>query len=349
MLLCTCTDSKVSPLSEKGKKKPASSSIMDRISEGSESQSDRSRQDAKKGRSSDKSGLPHSISDDLRVSEAIEEAVDSASGASDPSAILNIKTGDPAKADTENKTASMVDENISYSQDFSETVSQSLAKSHSRIPVSIRSDASHASGRSAAKSEVSEVIESAVSTAKSDSSAAPKFDLKATPAGGKEGSVSAASASSSRPQTGIQESDSESESRINRTLSRPSSERSTGSTTYSDLHDFDEEEEDIISSESDRTPVKVSVSQKERSPVAQSVRTEEDISEHVSVSLPSISEKKSVSQAAALGHQDSIDAVLGDLLGEEDATPTQTPRAETPPLGQVRTRAALLCCKHRGL
>ena len=339
----------MSPLSEKGKKKPASSSIMDRISEGSESQSDRSRQDAKKGRSSDKSGLPHSISDDLSVSEAIEEAVDSASGASDPSAILNIKTGDPAKADTENKTASMVDENISYSQDFSETVSQSLAKSHSRIPVSIRSDASHASGRSAAKSEVSEVIESAVSTAKSDSSAAPKFDLKATPAGGKEGSVSAASASSSRPQTGIQESDSESESRINRTLSRPSSERSTGSTTYSDLHDFDEEEEDIISSESDRTPIKVSVSQKERSPVAQSVRTEEDISEHVSVSLPSISEKKSVSQAAALGHQDSIDAVLGDLLGEEDATPTQTPRAETPPLGQVRTRATLLCCKHRGL
>ena len=337
------------PLSEKGKKKPASSSIMDRISEGSESQSDRSRQDAKKGRSSDKSGLPRSISDDLSVSEAIEEAVDSASGASDPSAILNIKTSDPAKADTENKTASMVDENISYSQDFSETVSQSLAKSHSRIPVSIRSDASHASGRSAAKSEVSEVIESAVSTAKSDSSAAPKFDLKATPAGGKEGSVSAASASSSRPQTGIQESDSESESRINRTLSRPSSERSTGSTTYSDLHDFDEEEEDIISSESDRTPVKVSVSQKERSPVAQSVRTEEDISEHVSVSLPSISEKKSVSQAAALGQQDSIDAVLGDLLGEEDATPTQTPRAETPPLGQVRTRAALLCCKHRGL
>ena len=145
-----------------------------------------------------------------------------------------------------------------------------------------------------------------------------------------------AAAAAPRPQTGIQESDSESESRINRTLSRPSSERSTGSTTYSDLHDFDEEEEeDIISSESDRTPVKVSASQKEKSSVAHSVRTEEDISEHVSVSLPSISEKKSVSQATALGHQNSIDAVLGDLLGEEDATPTQTPRAETPPLDQV--------------
>ncbi|XP_076454897.1 centrosome-associated protein 350-like isoform X2 [Babylonia areolata] len=338
-------DSRVlSPL-DKGGKKSTPSSLMERISEGSEA-SEPSGQGARKG--GDRTTV--SVSQASSLSEAIEEAADSGSAASDssPSAILNIQTSRPAKADSENsgareeenKKGASVAEDVSYSQDFSEAVSQSLAHSHSRL------QASEASGRAAAKSEVSEVIESAVSvsTAKSDSSGAPRFDLKGpSPAEkDKEGSVS----TSSRPATGIQESDSESESRLNshRTPSRPSSERSTGSTTYSDFHDLDQEEEDVISSESDRTPVKVSAPPRDRSQDhsqdrsqdrSHGVRTEEDISEHISVSLPSISEKKSsVSQATALGHQNSIDAVLGDLLGDDDATPTHTPRALSPALHQ---------------
>ncbi|KAL8608223.1 hypothetical protein ACOMHN_016678 [Nucella lapillus] len=331
-------NSKASPSPEKGRKK-SSSSIMDRISEGSESASDRSRPDVVKKSRGDKTRASGSLSEASTLSEAIEEAVDdsaSAASQSSPSAILNIQTSLLARADSQNETVaedsgkkggSVAEDNPSYSQDFSEAVSQSLAKSHSRVQTS------EASARGTVKSEVSEAIESAVSTAKSDSSSAPRFDLKGPEATEKDKEASA----SSRPATGIQESDSESESRLNsHRTSRPSSERSTASTTYSDFHDFDqEEEEDIISSESDRTPVKVSASQKDKLS-AHGAKAEEDISEHMSVvSLPSISEKKSsVSQATGIGHQNSIDAVLGDLLGDEDATPTQTPRVHTPPLDQ---------------
>ena len=70
------------------------------------------------------------------------------------------------------------------------------------------------------------------------------------------------------------------------------------------------------------------------------MRTDDDISEHISVSLPSISERRSGSQGPpGLQQQNSIDAALGDLLGEEegegDATPTDTPRAQSPPSHKV--------------
>nr|KAG5710507.1 hypothetical protein BaRGS_013153 [Batillaria attramentaria] len=342
-------DAKVSPLSDKGKKKSSTSSLMDRISEGSES--DRSRLDAKKSR--EKAGSRSTS--DQSVSEAIEEAVDEASVASSTSksAVLQIKTSLPSPADAENH--SLADENASYSLDFTDAVSQSLGQSRSKIPVSIRSDGSRAKDESVvsarggkSEAEVSEYIESAaLSTAKSEGSSGPKFDLKSPQGSTKEAPASAASSSQkSGPKTGIQESDSENESRHNshRSLSRPSSERSTGSTTYSDIHDLDEEE-DIISSESDRTPVKAtSVSQKEKS-AAPNTRTDDDISEHISASLPSISEKRSVSGALVFGQQDSLDAALGDLLGppeEEDATPTDTPRAESPHLGQDDNNALLM-------
>lgn len=306
---------------------------MDRISEGSESLSDHSGQDSKKGRDV-------SLGEEPSVPEVIEEALeeisysDTISLDKTNSGLFQIQATVLPKAEVPNKSDILLDDNPSYSMDFTEALSQSLAQSHSQAPSRQfhESVASIRDGKSDA--EVSEYIESAVSSVGKShiSTAAPILDLKLSPLG-KETEISA---SSSRPATGIQESDSENESRLNshRSLSRPSSERSTGSTSYSDSHDFDEEE-DLISTESDHTPVKDPITQKEK-PFVPSVNAD-DISEVVSTSLPSISEKHSLK--INFGPQDSIDAALGDLLGssdDEERTPTHTPRAESPLIGQVR-------------
>lgn len=342
MFYSSPADSKISPLAEKEKMKKKTTTFMDRISEGSESRSEQSPGSSAKSHSI--TNKDHSISEDHSVPEVIEDAIDensqliSIGSGRSHSGAFTIKTSLPSKVDEESKTHnSLADEAHSYSMDFTEGVSQSLGHSHNRKLPSARSDASHGSGQGIrSEAEISECIESAAaSSAKSmdnSLSSPPKLTLIKSPSGSIK-DISTATHASSHPVTGIQESDSENESRINshRSLSRPSSERSTGSTTFSDMHDF-EEEDDVTSSESDRTPVRAGTPNKETT-----VQMEMDLS--VSASLPSLSEKHLSSKTAQVSQRESLDAQLGDLLGlaEDEATPTHTPRVTSPLLGQVRS------------
>lgn len=105
--------------------------------------------------------------------------------------------------------------------------------------------------------------------------------------------------------TGIQESDSENESHVNSYYtsvksdgsSRPSSERSLASISYSP----EDEEEDVISYGSDKVPSRL---QNVHHDTVSAV-TEDVISEHISASLPSISEKRT--SHSGLLYRDMID------------------------------------------
>ena len=262
--------------------------------------SDRSRQETRKGRG-EKTGIPRSISPNVRKPEATRPA----SGV--PRPVSHIPK------ETVGKGADAKEKALTQEQTHAEAAA-SDGKKQSRIPIS-RRDSSPSSGH-VARSEVSQsslAVTAKDSTGKPDNTTTTRLDPKSAPTGGKDVSAPSPSVSavsvSQRPATGIQESDSESESRLNRTLSRPSSERSTGSTTYSDLHDFDEEEEDIISSESDSTPMKAA----EKLSLLHSTQGEEDVSEHASSSVLSVKETSALH-------------TLQDLPGDDDSTPTQTPR-----------------------
>ncbi|BFZ05882.1 hypothetical protein BsWGS_08921 [Bradybaena similaris] len=134
--------------------------------------------------------------------------------------------------------------------------------------------------------------------------------------------------------TGIQESDSENESHVNSYYtsvksdgsSRPSSERSLASISYSP----EDEEEDVISYGSDKVPPRLQNVHHD----TVSAATEDVISEHISVSLPSISEKRT--SHSGLLYRDMIDSLLDykedDQNEDADKTPVPTPRdmASTP-------------------
>ncbi|XP_012936215.1 centrosome-associated protein 350 [Aplysia californica] len=333
-------DLKGSPVEEKGKKK-APVSLMDRISEGSESLSDKS------GASGKGSKLPVAVKRRDDVSEktttsssVAEEVIEEASQSEKTSSggLIKIQMGAAAAASRgDSASKGREEEENSYSMDFSELQS-SLAQSHAgKLPLSARSqgsvtgaDLSHKGARS--EVDISEHIEEAISLQSPSVASQPKFDFtnKSQPQDSPQDSPQ--QGPSSPPTTGIQESDSETESRVNCSAksegsSRPSSERSVGSMSY-----MEEDEEDAVSFASDRTPVR-SPSHKSLPPVqgAGNSRLEEEISEHISASLPSISEKRSGGSL----RQDSQD-VLDDLLGykegedEDDKTPVATPREMAP-------------------
>ncbi|GFN76393.1 centrosome-associated protein 350 [Plakobranchus ocellatus] len=366
-------DVKLSPVDEKAKKK-ATVSLMDRISEGSES--DKSAPSRKAKAIVEKKPREERDASDRSSSsmqEVIEEAsqLDSAvSSEKTSSAAMKIRTSAHAGRSTiENSVdgpmKSLKDEDASYSMDFSDGGS-TLAQSHGRVPLG--GQAQGLVGKEAGASEISEHIvteeaSSVASAAKSPASisAQLRFDFKAGSKGA-DGPVSAAE--SLPPSTGIQESDSETESRVNsyhtsaksEGSSRPSSERSVGSLSYSaeddeeDNENEQDEQQDEASSASDKTPVKAASPEKSLPPVpgakaasatvSFSKPTEEDISEHISASLPSISDRQgggSHSNSLPKDSQDILDNLLGYQEGEkreeeeeDDRTPVPTPREMLP-------------------
>ncbi|CAL1535795.1 unnamed protein product [Lymnaea stagnalis] len=335
-------DAKLSPVDDKSKKKVAVS-LMDRISEGSES---------------DKSGASAQVKDAKKdsdhsektssVQEMIEEVsqLDTNTSEKTGSDKLNIQIKDVEDGEKKGSEVDK-DEDASYTYDFSDNYS-SLAQSHSKVPLSARSQGS---AKGPTDGDISEHIE-APSTARSVSGASnDKLDLKKETSGQDlETSLDKKSVSSppvtptesiaSPPITGIQESDSdETESRVNsyqksEGSSRPSSERSLGSNRS---YPEEDEEEDIMSSGSERTPVMSSQRLLPNVVSATSLRTDdEDISEHISASLPSISEKRGHS-ASYRQDQDMLDSLLGfdeeaEDKDEDEKTPVATPRemAQTP-------------------
>lgn len=278
----------MSPTDEKTRKKVAVS-LMDRISEGSESQSDKSAASAKVSKKgSDASEKTNSSS----VQEVIEEVSQHDTNTSEKTSSAGLQIKVSVEAGQDKISESLKDDDASYTFDFSD-VHSSLAQSHSKVPLSARSQGS---ARHPTEGDISEQIEAHASTASESSRksetkvAQDEDDHVKTP-----------------PTTGIQESDSdETESRVNSdqhssksdVSSRPSSERSVGSMSYAEY----EEEEDIMSSGSERTPVKSSQKFLPSVSGAVSVRTEEEISEHISTSLPSISDKQRIISASY--HQD---------------------------------------------
>ncbi|RUS88461.1 hypothetical protein EGW08_003798 [Elysia chlorotica] len=364
---------KLSPADEKAKKKPAVS-LMDRISEGSESDKSAPSRAGKGGKPvRDRDASERSSSS---MQEVIEE-VSQLDSDKTSSAAMKIKSTGPAAAAVDRSEKepaglrSLKDEELSYSMDFSDAGS-TLAQSHSRAGLVAKPNSSLREAGGSEAGEISEQIvaeelNSVASAVKSPASVSSqlKFDFKA---GGKsvvEG-PSVSVAESLPPSTGIQESDSETESRVNsyhtsaksEGSSRPSSERSVGSLSYSaeddeDNDDRDDQQADDVSSASDKTPVKVSPSSPEKSlppvPGARpasvgvassfSKATEDDISEHISASLPSISEKQGASHSNSLpkDSQDILDNLLGYQEGEkheeeeeDDKTPVPTPREMLP-------------------
>ncbi|XP_059175915.1 centrosome-associated protein 350-like [Physella acuta] len=332
----TSPDLKVSPTDEKTKKKVAVS-LMDRISEGSESQSDKSSASAKVSKKgSDASEKTNSSS----VQEVIEEVSQHDTNTSEKTSSAGLQVKVNVEAVQDKVSESLKDEDASYSFDFSD-IHSSLGHSHSKVPLSARS---HGSARLPTEGDISEQIEVHASTA---SESSKKSETKA--AQDEDDHVK------TPPTTGIQESDSdETESRVNSyqhssksdVSSRPSSERSVGSMSYPEY----EEEEDIMSSGSERTPVKSSQKLPSVSG-AISVRTEEEISEHISTSLPSISDKQRIITASYHQDQDILNSLLGMEESEEeknededDKTPIATPRemAQTPVPEEEEENAALL-------
>ncbi|XP_046543377.1 LOW QUALITY PROTEIN: centrosome-associated protein 350-like [Haliotis rubra] len=336
-------DLKLSPVQEDkpGKKK---SPFLDRISEGSESD--------KSGASGKKAGPGPRDKSESSVSEVIEElsnVEDSVVSERTVSGLIQIKTDLPALADSHSKQ-SLHDDDPSYSMTFTDAVS--VSQDNSKLPLSVHSrlDVPDQTVGTKDRSEVSvsEQLEEALSLRSEQSTSVPlKIDLN------KDSSVKAGNKASEKSYTtGIPESDSENETKSHHTLSysttksegtasRPSSEKSVASTNYS--QDF--EEEDL--SESERTPVQSVPAPASALPSIKSGggRTEEEVSEVISASLPSISEKK------AYNRQDTWDnALLADVLGglddledDEDKTPTETPReGSPPPLGQEENSALLM-------
>ncbi|XP_071097553.1 centrosome-associated protein 350-like [Haliotis cracherodii] len=333
-------DLKLSPVQEdkSGKKK---SPFLDRISEGSESD--------KSGASGKKAEPGRRDKSESSVSEVIEElsnVEDSVVSERTVSGMFKVKTDLPALADSQSKQ-SLHDDDPSYSMTFTDAVS--VSQDNAKLPLSVhsRQDVPDQSVVTRDRSEVSvsEQLEEALSLRSEQTTSVPlRIDLN------KDSSVKEGNKASQKSYTtGIPESDSENETKSHHTLSysttksegtasRPSSEKSVASTNYS--QDF--EEEDL--SESERTPVAAPAA---ALPSIRSGggRTEEEVSEVISASLPSISEKK------AYNRQDTWDnALLADVLGglddledDEDKTPTETPReASPPPIGQEENSALLM-------
>lgn len=323
-------------------KRKAQVALMDRISEGSESDKSKSGEKARSIKSKlNMSSISKSVSrgedvSDRTSSSSIAEAVEDASQLDSiitentASDALRFQTGSKARKISD----SAKDDDASYSMDFSENTTATLGQSHTRVSM-----------RGKSELDISEHIEEAsVGSIRSASASHshPKLNF-ASKSNEKKSDNDAAAAGPLSPPTptiGIQESDSETESRLNsyhtsvksEGSSRPSSERSVGSISYS--AEDDDEEEDIISYGSDKTPVKgsptkllpsVGVSMASASAKA---NTEDDISEHISGSLPSISERRTHSGGSL--RQDSQE-MINDLLGykeeeDEDKTPVPTPR-----------------------
>jgi hypothetical protein len=72
------------------------------------------------------------------------------------------------------------------------------------------------------------------------------------------------------------------------------------------------------------------------------IRTKEDISEAISASLPSISDRRSASHQGDA--QSSLHADIAELVGgEEEATPTHSPRTHSPQQEEVRPLSVSVC------
>ncbi|GFR60073.1 centrosome-associated protein 350 [Elysia marginata] len=380
-------DVKLSPQDDKDKKK-VTVSLMDRISEGSESDKSAPSRKGKttgtaipqKGKALEDRDISERSSSSMQ--EVIEEASQLDSRVSSEktfSAAMKIKTSGPAAGDSAG-LRSLKDEDLSYSMDFSDAGS-TLAQSHSKVGFGSRAgqDRSNKDGSEAGEisehivaEEPSSVASAAAAKSPASLSSQLKFDFKA---GSKsavgDGSAAAVSAAESLPpSTGIQESDSETESRVNsyhtsaksEGSSRPSSERSVGSLSYSaedDEEDINKDDDDLqqdndtSSGASEKTPVKsgpagspdkilppVPGAKPAAAASSFSKGTEDEVSEHISASLPSISEKQgggSHSNSLPKDSQDLLDSLLGYQEGEkreeeeeDDKTPVPTPREMLP-------------------
>ena len=216
-------DVKLSPVDEKAKKK-AAVSLMDRISEGSESDKSAPSRKGKAGGvttpQKNKSQGDVSEHSSSSMQEVIDEAsqLDSHMSSEKTSSVaMKIKTSGPAALNRGTRETaasdaaglrSLKDEELSYSMDFSDAGS-TLAQSHSKAGFAVR-------GGSEA-GEISEHIEpsSVASAARSPASVSSqlRFDFKAGSKSAGDGAAISA-ADSLPPSTGIQESDSETESRL---------------------------------------------------------------------------------------------------------------------------------------
>ncbi|KAH9508836.1 hypothetical protein Btru_050193 [Bulinus truncatus] len=331
-------DVPVSSGEEKSKKK-SSVSLMDRISEGSESVSDRSSASvaakAQKKEEQDESSTSS-------VQEMVEE-VETNTSEKTPVDVLDKHFEKAA----DKVPAADKDDEASYTLDFSDMPS-SLAQSYSKVPLSARSQGSL---KLPTDSEISEHIEDPISARSVSVKSHQKLDSKSV-SNADQGKVSVAdpSVSDGSPVTGIQESDSdETESRghsyrKSESSSRPSSERSTVSNvSYTDI-------DDDVSSGSEKTPVKSSQRLLPDLPAAASVKTEDDISEQITASLPSISERQKAHSVSYKQSQDVLDSLLSftreenELEDDEDKTPVATPRemAQTPVPGDEENATLLL-------
>ncbi|XP_055958069.1 centrosome-associated protein 350 [Patella vulgata] len=324
--------SKLSPLLDK--KKP---SFLDRISEGSESAQSGSEKHSKKKDSKD----PRSQSS---VSEIIEELSQGDSDISDKtdSGLLKIETRLPV-GDEVDRTQSAVEDDPSYSMDFTASANslQNLKPS-----LSARSDrsASHIFSEKD-NSRISEQIDEAISV-QSEASRSLKLDLNLKKPD-LDQQDSHREKSESAALTGIQESDSENDSHTKSqhtlsyspTVSRPSSgtERSAASSYGVNFEDEESERTVESESESEKTPVRVPT-QVHSTGRSVSQVSEEDISEHISVSLPSLSEKKAGSQRDDTTNRD-LDQLLGEMTEEEELTPREE---NTPLIGEGDTNSLLL-------
>ena len=200
---------------------------MDRISEGSES--DKSAPSRKERAAvivtSEKDKAPENQDASERSSSSMQEVIEEASqldSEKTSSAAMKIKTTGPSMdrassdiATTQGKNLkSLKDEELSYSMDFSDAGS-TLAQSHSKVTLGSKA-VQDLSIKDAGGSEAGEISEhivvdepsSVASAARSPASLSSqlKFDFKS-------GSKSAVDGESLPPSTGIQESDSETESR----------------------------------------------------------------------------------------------------------------------------------------
>ncbi|XP_055897249.1 centrosome-associated protein 350-like isoform X3 [Biomphalaria glabrata] len=319
-------DTLLSSGEDKSKKK-AVVSLMDKISEGTESVSDLSGASVK--------SKEKDVSSSSNVEEIIEE-VDTNTSEKTVSDVFKIQTQaeDNQEKVPDKVVASVKDDDASYTLDFSDMQS-SLAQSYSRVPLSARSQGSL---KLPTDSEISEHIEDPASARSASARSQPKLDYMSASNIEQEQAVDH-SVSVTSPATGIQESDSDEtesrrSSRKSESSSRPSSERSTVSNvSYTDMED----DVDVVSSGSEKTPVKSSQRLLPDLPTALSVRTEDDISEHITGSLPSISDRQKFDSRSYKQSQEVLDSLLGYTEEEEneldeDKTPVATPRemAQTP-------------------
>ncbi|XP_041369812.1 centrosome-associated protein 350-like [Gigantopelta aegis] len=155
--------------------------------------------------------------------------------------------------------------------------------------------------------DVSEAVEQTVSKSVEPPSDAPFFDLRTTPG-------ETVDKVSEKPSVAdAVESDSESESQGKGTLSRLSSERSMGSNNYSEMF-----EDELLSLDSEQTPPPSAAAVSKKSAGNTGLPTNDDISEQISASLPSLSEKKSSSIQKQDMLSKDLDDLLGGLLGQEE-------------------------------